>query len=274
LDLSYLLGAHIPPELFELEWLESLIIRGDDEAGFETLTRLPPDFKRFKSLRELDISSHSIVDLSPLKGLNQLRRLDCSSNQVIDLFPLEDLNQLETLDYGSNQVADLSSLRGLAQLRALDCSRNQVADLKPIRPAICSGQIKKFSCYDDPVHGLPAELLGSHMLDDIAEALRGYWPKQGGEPNRDVKVKVTLVGNGCVGKTTLAYGLLHRHPPPTGIAERTHGIVTKGIITQATNGGDAPRQALGLWRPGTLPCYSPAIPAPRRLVSPAMGRGN
>lgn len=229
LDLSHLLGERIPPELFELEWLESLIIRRDDTSGRKALTRLPSDFKRLKALRTLDIAWHSIGDLSPLKGLTQLQWLDCIGNQVTDLSPLEGLIRLKGLYCDFNYVYDLSPLKSLTQLQWLSCLCNQVANLEPVRPAICSGQIEEFYCYGNPIHGLPAELLRSGLLDSIAKELRGYWREleQGSEPNRDVKVM--LVGNGCVGKTTLAYSLLHGHPPPTGINERTHGIVTKEL---------------------------------------------
>ncbi len=58
----------------------------------------------------------------------------------------------------------------------------------------------------------------------MGQALRDYWLDlgQGSEPNRDVKV--LFVGNGCVGKSTLAYGLRYGSPPPSPIEERTHAI--------------------------------------------------
>ncbi|MYF29013.1 MAG: hypothetical protein F4169_09150 [Gammaproteobacteria bacterium] len=80
----------------------------------------------------LDLSSHNLVDLSALAGLNDIEVLDLGGNGVDDLWPLAAMTGLEVLDLRANAVGDLSPLASLTHLRVLDLSGNAVSDISPL----------------------------------------------------------------------------------------------------------------------------------------------
>ncbi|MBA2243921.1 MAG: TIR domain-containing protein, partial [Gemmatimonadetes bacterium] len=59
---------------------------------------------------------------------------------------------------------------------------------------------------------------------DPTAAFRSYFEDLRRGATRNTDLKLVLVGNGRVGKTTLKHCLVHGVPPPEPIRERTHGI--------------------------------------------------
>ena len=80
----------------------------------------------------LDLSSHNLVDLSALGGLEDIEVLDLGGNGVDDLWPLAAMAGLQVLDLRDNAVGDLSPLASLTHLRVLDLSGNAVSDISPL----------------------------------------------------------------------------------------------------------------------------------------------
>ena len=114
-------------------------------------------------------------------------------------------------------MADLTQeqlIDHLSNLTVLALSDNQITNPRPLASLPLSTWLL---ASDNPVEGVPLEL----FKGDCVPALVAYYREldKGSEPNRIVKV--LLVGNGCVGKTTLAHCLAHGEPPATPIADRT-----------------------------------------------------
>ncbi|MEN9424796.1 MAG: hypothetical protein RL122_2179, partial [Pseudomonadota bacterium] len=82
--------------------------------------------------------------------------------------------------------------------------------------------------------------------------LRNYWQDLANGSEKQQQLKIQLVGNGRVGKTTLAYALEHKHAPREPF-KSTHGIVIKEI-QQALDGADEP-VTLQLWDFGGQEIY-------------------
>ena len=80
----------------------------------------------------LDLSSHNLVDLPALAGLEDIEVLDLGGNGVDDLWPLAAMAGLQVLDLRDNAVGDLSPLASLTHLRVLDLSGNAVSDISPL----------------------------------------------------------------------------------------------------------------------------------------------
>lgn len=78
--------------------------------GVERLTLFRCDLERvdavapLRELRELDLSSNRLTDVTPLAALVKLEALDLSSNQVVDPTPLLALPALRRLSLGKNPV--------------------------------------------------------------------------------------------------------------------------------------------------------------------------
>jgi internalin A len=157
LDLGNCGLTELPDELFELTWLEELILSEVwDEYSFEkrewgffnsqnedkanNIIIISTRIKLLKDLKKLIASGDifgnkkwDLSDLSPLKELPTLQELSIFSTQVSDLSPLKDLKALQRLSISSTQVSDLSPLKDLKALQKLDFNSTQVRDLSPLK---------------------------------------------------------------------------------------------------------------------------------------------
>ena len=173
LDLGNCGLTELPDALFELTWLEELIlnddefhenfleikgrkhIRSQNKGVANAIKFIHPKIKLLRclkkliaydqnfsdlsllkgltSLQELVISVAQVSDLSPLKDLIALQHLDLPYTKVSNLSPLKDLTALQYLDVSLTQVSDLSPLKGLTALQQLDISSTQVSDLSPLK---------------------------------------------------------------------------------------------------------------------------------------------
>ena len=155
LDLGNCGLSELPDALFELTWLEELILSDMwDEYSLEK-----KDWEKFESQNQGEANHikfiHSKIrilkglktliacgsyfdkwdlsDLSSLKYLTVLQQLSVSLIQVSDLSPLKDLKALQQLSVNSTQVSDLSPLKDLTVLQQLSVNSTQVSDLSPLK---------------------------------------------------------------------------------------------------------------------------------------------
>jgi internalin A len=127
-----------------------------------------------------------------------------------------------------------------SDLNSLDLDRNTITALRFVARM---PSLSELYASGNPVADVPAELLGTYR-DNCLPALRAYWRDLDQAAVRNEVVKVLLVGNGCVGKTTLAHCLAHGHAPHVPVTERTHGIELQTVKLELSQGGHA---TLHLW---------------------------
>ena len=179
LDLSGLDLSHLPDQLADCVWLESLDISSNPEivdltplASFTRLQQLDCSETHVSDLtplaaqiqlQQLYCSETQISDLSPLAGLTQLQYLYCSDTQITDLTPLASLTQLQYLNCSVTQISDLTPLAGLTQLQKLFCYRTQINDLTPLAGLI---QLKQLSCSETQIIDL-SPLAGLTQLQKL-----------------------------------------------------------------------------------------------------------
>ncbi|MFM2320844.1 MAG: hypothetical protein RLZZ215_3465, partial [Pseudomonadota bacterium] len=142
LDIGRCGLTEIPEEVFELVWLEELILsnkwyerdqaqkkwiefKSTNAGDANSISKLSKDFEKLCELTKLIASGSfdnkwKISDLTHLSTLKKLSQLDLSSNQISELSALSGLSQLTTLDLMNNQISELSALSGLSQLTTLD----------------------------------------------------------------------------------------------------------------------------------------------------------
>lgn len=180
------------------------------------------------NLETLLITNNNISDISALKNLTNLKTLDFAHNRVSDISHLEKLKNLETLTFAHNQVIDLSTLNLLGYLRDVDCKKNRIKNIASIKELITSKKLRNFIAYGNPIEKLPLILLGREFGENCIEGVSNYFQDilKGSKPQQQLKIQ--FIGNGRVGKTTVAYELEHKCVPNKPF-DPTHGIVIKEI---------------------------------------------
>jgi small GTP-binding protein len=114
----------------------------------------------------------------------------------------------------------------------LNC--NRISDVEIIKEIIKNKNLYDLCLYQNYIPYLPKELLGQSPIENCLQDLRNYYQNQDFVPNKEIKV--VILGNGMVGKSTL----LNRFLSPDGdweteiqidISKRTEGIVIKENVS-------------------------------------------
>jgi Leucine-rich repeat (LRR) protein len=154
LDLGNCGLTEIPEEVFELTWLEELIlsnewIEWDENINYlfeqtshnlgevNIISILPEGFKKLTELRILIVvggwkEGCNINNLSALSSLVNLSYLYLGSNQISDVSALSSLVNLSYLYLGGNQISDISALSSLVNLLYLYLGYNQISDISAL----------------------------------------------------------------------------------------------------------------------------------------------
>ncbi len=154
LDLGNCGLTELPEALFELTWLEELILSSSwneysfekmNWESFESLNKgkanhikfIDSNIKTLKQLNKLIASGKwdnrwELNDLSPLKTLTTLQHINIDKTKISDLSPLKGLTALQTLSMNSTRVRGLNSLKNLTALQLLSIDSTRVSDLNPL----------------------------------------------------------------------------------------------------------------------------------------------
>ncbi|MCF8054454.1 MAG: leucine-rich repeat domain-containing protein [Deltaproteobacteria bacterium] len=221
LDLSYTYVADLSP-LKNLTNLQSLDFNNTE------VTDLSP-LKNLTNLQSLNLGNNKVTDLSPLKNLTNLQSLNLGNNKVTDLSPLKNLTILQLLDLGNTTVTDLSPLKNLTILQLLDLGNTTVTDLSPLQALIRKGVPVKWVSYPGEsgiyVYGCPLKKPSPHVVAQGNEAILNYFEELArGEEGHLLEIKLLIIGEGGVGKTSL---LRRLYQPELDLPEEDE--TTRGI---------------------------------------------
>ncbi|WP_020560643.1 COR domain-containing protein [Thiofilum flexile] len=192
--------------------------------GLETLEGLGAALQ----LQDLDCSRNRLETLAGLDAASQLQSLYCRNNRLTTLDGLGAASQLLILYCSDNRLETLAGLDATPQLLILDCRNNQLLSIELIKTLGLINQLKSLNLYGNPITYIPPYIFSSHISSGCLEPLRHYWQALAKGATRVQQLKVQLIGNGLVGKSTLAYALEHRKAPTENFTT-THGIVVKNI---------------------------------------------
>jgi internalin A len=208
----------LPAELWRLEQLHELLLSDND------LTDLPADVGRLPFLSRLDVSYNEILTLPPELGrLNNLQVLDLTGNKITSApSELGRLTNLLRLNLGSNRLTLLPPEIGqLANLRELDLQGNLVTTL-PAGLAHALRRGMRVIVRGNPLQEPLPELL-ARSTDAVATYLESLETA-----TAQYEAKMILIGEGNVGKTSLAAAL--DDAPFVLDRPTTHGIEVKSLM--------------------------------------------
>ncbi|WP_395733765.1 COR domain-containing protein [Prosthecobacter sp.] len=246
----------LPSEIGQLTVLATLYFFGNQ------LSVLPPEIGQLTALTELNLSDNQLRALpSEIGQLIALTKLFLSDNQLRAL-PSEigQLTALTALNLSDNQLSALPSEIGqLTALTWLDLRSNQLSALpqeiqkfSSLKALILEGNslrelpeglkklalLQELTLHGNEALGLPLEVLGpiwaksspSNPPAKPAEILAYYFAQKAGAKRPLNEVKVLVVGESEVGKTSLIRQLRGESHNPK--QDKTHGIERHRVMMQ------------------------------------------
>ncbi|MBE9073874.1 COR domain-containing protein [Microcystis sp. LEGE 08355] len=233
LDLSNKNLTEIPPEIPQLTSLQYLNLRNNQ------IREIPEALAHLTSLQFLDLSNNQIREIpEALAHITSLQGLDLSDNQIREIpEALAHITSLQVLYLSDNQISEIpEALTHLTSLQILDLSDNQIREIPEALAHLTSLQylylynnqireipealahlhlvnLKRLVLENNPITNVPPEIIrqgwGKTIWDDgNPQAIFSYL-KHKGEKRPLNELKVLLVGEGDVGKTSLLKRLLH-----------------------------------------------------------------
>jgi Leucine-rich repeat (LRR) protein len=111
----------------------SLRITGTEEGQLDSIDDIE-GFENLINLRNLDLSTNYISEMTKLEKLVNLVNLDLSQNEISEIKGLENLNNLEVLNLEWNNIREIKNLENLVSLRELNLSDNkEIPEIKGLR---------------------------------------------------------------------------------------------------------------------------------------------
>lgn len=221
LDLSYNKLTLLPPNIGYLTKLMRLDLSNND------LTNLPEEIGQLKNLLVLYLDSTQLTKLPPSIGqLTKLTMLYLSCNRLKTLpSSIGQLPDLTILDLHKNRLTQLpAEIGNLIKLRELNLSNNKLTKLPKEIGKLTNLVILELTGNS---LGIPPEIL---RKKDVPAIINYYLQHQAGQRKPLNEVKLLLVGQGSVGKTSLIKRLIENRFNPT--EDKTEGInITKWPIT-------------------------------------------
>ncbi len=276
LDLGNCGLTELPDELFELTWLDELMLSSEilsydfdnnTISYFESsnigmsnniieisskLTKLSNLKVIFASKRnEWDNDRWKLANLSILNTLNNLQKIHLSSTSVKDLTPLKNLKNLQELDIGDTEVVDLKPLKNLSNLKFLNISDTKVTDLTPLIEIMKMGIDVKGDLFDYDGMGIyvgdsPIINPPFYIVEQGSAAILRYWQElENKETITNNQIKLIFIGNSRAGKTSLWQFL--KDKIYTEQANSTHGIKTEIWDTEPLGTEDNQNLAAYIW---------------------------
>src|SRR6266540_2368228 len=195
LHISHNTLKEIPSEIGNLTYLEML------ELSSNRLTDLPFEIGQLINLTELDVSNNEIIAIPrSIEKLINLNHLDISKNKI-NYFPIEicRLPKLITLNLSSEGLLDRSfgKSRIIEKGNSIDRIPREIFQLRELRYLDLIG---------NPLP-IPPEIL--EKFDKPQIVLNYYFSVVEQQRKPLNEIKLILVGQGSVGKTSLVQQILH-----------------------------------------------------------------
>lgn len=180
------------------------------------------------SLTTLFLSDNTISNISFLKNLKALTNLNLNNNKISDITVLKEFLQLTNLSLENNLISTIDALKELTELVYLNLNKNKITDIRPLLVLIqndISINDNKFYNKGLKIEENPLEYPPLQTIKDGNKAIVRFFKKIDTEGTDTIfEAKVTLVGEGSAGKTSLLKRLLNTKEKLPEEKNRTRGI--------------------------------------------------
>jgi len=199
---------NIPDSIKNLSKLKRLIIGGDWEKKNTRSWRIRSivNIVKLKNLEFLNVSNNQIKQIPSLKNLRKITHIHLNNNKITKGQPIY-LPNLKEFFLSNNKLSSVDFLEKQINLDSLDLHSNNITDLKPLLHLIGKIGITE----DKWKHGticIQKNPLINPSMDVVRlgkeAVIRIMTQVAGGEYCLNHDIKLILVGNSQVGKTTLA----------------------------------------------------------------------
>jgi len=205
--------------LTNLEVLEDLPNLAVVDVSRNRLTRVSP-LASNASLSSLNVAANLLEDVQALGTLTRLEDMNIDGTGTSDLSFVKRLKQLYRLSAADNRLRHAEALLELPHLAVADLSNNQIASVS--RDLCEHRSLVSLRLKDNPIEGLDAEHYSADDGRETLKSLRDYYRGLSRGSVRHDQVKLVLVGNGRVGKTSVVNRLIDG--TFDGTQPSTHGI--------------------------------------------------
>ncbi len=200
--------SEIPEALTQLTSLQSLYLYNNQ------IREIPEALAQLTSLQHLYLNNNQISEIpEALAQLTSLQSLYLDHNQIREIpEALAQLTSLERLYLGHNQIREIpEALAHLTSLRYLNLNNNQISEIPEALAHLVN--LKRLVLKNNPITNVPPEIIRQGWGEIISDngnpqAIFSYL-KDKGKKRPLNELKVLLVGEGDVGKTSLLKRLRH-----------------------------------------------------------------
>lgn len=222
LESNVLFG--LPEEIGKLKNLEILIAGGDWKTSRKRTRYLSSNWhitdikplSRLKKLSVLNLSNNEIETVSLLYKLSHLTKLYLNNNLIRNFPNINKFPELNELYLSNNQISNVNFLSPEeSKIQTIDLHSNQITNLTPIRKLISKIDIKDskwenntISIVRNPLSIPPAEVVAKGK-----QSVEAYFSQLEAEkeiqikPFKNADIKLIMVGNSNVGKSTFVHWL-------------------------------------------------------------------
>ncbi|AGC75785.1 leucine rich repeat (LRR) protein [Nonlabens dokdonensis] len=205
-----------------LNKLESLwLIENFNISDFTPISKL-------NNLNSISCGKCNLKNIEFLTNLKKLKRIDLQDNAISDIEPLKDLEIIERLNLANNKIKKIEKLKCILTLQKFDISRNLLTEFPrwiletqtEITWKDYSFGEKTTNVYENSFNNIPIEIIRLGK-----DSIIRYFKKIDSEGAEVIyEVKLTLVGEGGAGKTSLKRRLINEHSSLPRKDKRTRGI--------------------------------------------------
>ncbi|NIF07108.1 TIR domain-containing protein [Chryseobacterium sp. Tr-659] len=224
--------SNIPFLIKKLKNLKILIIGGDWKKGSHWnrwRIKSISNIYKLNNLEVLNISNNEIKSITNLDNLTKLKTLHANNNKITNIKSLSKIENLEEIYLSNNKLTSVDFIKDLKKIKSIDLHANKIKDLSPIINIIkkigindSKWDINTININDNPLDEILINIIRIKDQGEKSREIANYFDRYfKGDTVTVKRIKLILLGNTQVGKTTLA-DILSGTAKANG--DSTHGI--------------------------------------------------